>query len=189
MHVTLLNGCETDSPIAESIINQLTELSSLKDAEIVRFDLAGMNIRPCRGDFACWLATPGICSQRDDCSKIIPEMAITNLYLLVSPVVFGGFGYHLKKGYDRFIPVVLPFLASYKGETHHFDRYDNKAGYWVVGIQKGKNDEEEQLFKDLIHRNALNMRDPHYRVCVVREDEDNKVISEKIRIMGGGSNG
>jgi len=187
MHVTLLNGCESGNPTVEIIINQLKSLAYLANAEIARFDLAGMKINPCRGDFACWLATPGICSQPDDTEKIFPEMVKSELYILISPVVFGGFGYHLKKAYDRMIPVALPFLATYKGETHHYDRYDTKATMWIIGIQPTRALEEELLFKRLAERNALNMHDPHYRVCVVAEDEGKATIEGHIQIMGGGN--
>ena len=43
----------------------------LGEAEVERLGLCSLDIKPCRGCFACWKATPGTCCIHDDMARVI----------------------------------------------------------------------------------------------------------------------
>ena len=121
------------------------------------FALAGMEIKPCRGCFSCWVKTPGRCVIEDDQEAILRETATSDLFIWLTPVTFGGYSPELKKALDRIIPVLLPFFARLHGETHHPLRYPRRRRLLVIGTQKQEDAGSEGVFRRLVGRNALNM--------------------------------
>jgi multimeric flavodoxin WrbA len=124
------------------------------------FALAGMDIRPCRGCFSCWVRTPGACAIRDDDQEpILRAWAEANLIAVLTPITFGGYAPELKKALDRILPVLLPFFIRINGESHHPQRYPLRRRLLAVGTQKRDDADGEGSFRRLVQRNALNMGD------------------------------
>jgi len=113
-------------------------------------------IEPCRGCFACWISTPGVCMIKDEEEEIIDKMIKSDLVVFLTPVVFGGYSSLFKKFLDRIIPILLPYFKRVKGEYHHLKRYDKYPKVVVIGVCKEKNNEVEETFSKLIGRNSLN---------------------------------
>lgn len=121
------------------------------------FPLAELDIKPCCGRFHCWLKTPGLCQFTDDSTPLLAAMARAGLFVWLTPVTFGGYGFHLKKTLDRIIPILLPFFRTYEGETHHLQRYPVSRRLLVAGTTTGDDPESAAIFHQLVRRNALNL--------------------------------
>ena len=157
MNALILNGGGPEGPY-RVIVEKAEAWARQQGAEPVTFDLTSMNIKPCRGCFGCWVKTPGLCFARDDMDRIMPHLAQSDWMVWVTPIAFGGYGYHLKKALDRSIPILLPFLVRIGGEIHHSMRYDHgERRLDVLGVLPGADPEGERIFHSLVVRNALNV--------------------------------
>lgn len=156
MKTVLLNGGGQAAPYGE-IARRASAWLDRRGAVVDAFDLTAMDIKPCRGCFACWVKTPGLCFQRDAMDAILPRLARSEAVLWITPVAYGGYGYHLKKALDRSIPVLLPFFTVIGGEVHHPTRYDWHPRLAVIGVLPGPAPEAEAIFQRLVARNARNM--------------------------------
>jgi multimeric flavodoxin WrbA len=123
------------------------------------FALAGMDIQPCRGCFSCWVKTPGRCVIHDDEEAILRATAASDRVIWLTPITFGGYSPELKKALDRIIPILLPFFAKVRGETHHPLRYERRRRLLAIGTLKQEDADSEGVFRHLVGRNALNMGD------------------------------
>ena len=141
------------------------------DWEVKAFALAGMNIKPCRGCFSCWVKTPGRCIiDDDDQEAILRATAVSDLVIWLTPITFGGYSPELKKALDRIIPILLPFFIKIRGETHHPLRYPQQRRLLVIGTQRQDDADSENIFHHLVHRNALNMGDVETATLVFSGD-------------------
>ncbi len=145
------------------------------------FDLAGLDVRPCRGCFACWLKHPGTCAIRDDQERILEAMASSAVSVWITPVTFGGYSSVLKKSLDRMIPNILPFFIRIHGEVHHPPRYNKGLRLIVLGTLPAGEEEQAEVFRGLAARNAINLHSTETRVDVVPEDVDESTLSGVIR--------
>ena len=113
------NGCTDDE---ESIsINEL--------------HVASMNIAACKGCFACWQKTPGICCIKDDMQKVIEKLIDADLILWSFPLYYFNVPGILKNLIDRQLPLSLPFMSSKQdgyGSGSHDSRYDMEGKRHVL---------------------------------------------------------
>lgn len=100
------------------------------DEESISIDelhVASMNIAACKGCFACWQKTPGICCIKDDMQKVIEKLIDADLILWSFPLYYFNVPGILKNLIDRQLPMSLPFMSSkqdgYGSGSHDF-RYD-----------------------------------------------------------------
>jgi multimeric flavodoxin WrbA len=122
------------------------------------FDLTQLEIKPCLGCFTCWLKTPGRCCYKDDMDQVVSRLAATDFQVLITPVSFGGYGYHLKKTLDRSIPILLPFFEWIGNEMHHPLRYAyGKRRLAAIGVLAEADAGSERIFHQLVRRNSINM--------------------------------
>jgi hypothetical protein len=140
------------------------------DWEVKAFALSGMDIKACRGCFSCWVKTPGRCIIEDDQEAILRATAASDRVIWLTPITFGGYSPELKKALDRIIPIILPFFARVRGETHHPLRYPRPRRLLAIGTQKCEDAGEEGVFRRLVGRNALNMGDAEAATLVFSGD-------------------
>jgi hypothetical protein len=153
----ILNGGGESAPYA-GIVSRVEAWSRGHGYAPVAFDLTRADIKPCSGCFNCWLKTPGLCSTRDAMAGILPRLAESDTWVFVTPVVYGGYGYHLKKALDRSIPVLLPFFVKVGGEVHHPLRYAyGRRRVAALGVLPEADPESERIFAEVLRRNAINM--------------------------------
>ena len=145
------------------------------------FDLEAMNIKPCRGCFACWLKHPGTCAIQDDEEEILKAMASQDVALWISPVTFGGYASTLKKALDRAIPILLPFFIVMHGEIHHPQRYPRARRLLAVGTLEASNAEAERIFTTLVKRNALNLQAVRTESAFIYERTGDAEIAARIK--------
>ena len=126
------------------------------DVKIV--DLSRLQIRPCIGCFGCWTKTPGKCVIRDDAVRVYPLIARSRKIIYVSKVRYGSYDTVMKTMLERAIPIQQAFIHLVQGETH----------------------QEQQVFRQLIERNAKNMNFERWRVRFAIPEELEQVVSEEV---------
>ena len=85
------------------------------DEESISIDelhVASLNIAACKGCFACWQKTPGICCIKDDMQKVIEKLIDADLILWSFPLYYFNVPGILKNLIDRQLPMNLPFMSS-----------------------------------------------------------------------------
>lgn len=134
------------------------------------FDLSQLKIAHCLGCFGCWTRTPGRCVIRDDAVQIYPRIARSDKLLYVSRIWCGSYDIPMKTMLERAIPVQQAFIRLWHGETHHLQRdvVPKKAlilGYGDISA------EEQEIFRQLVSRNAHNMSFAEYRIVFTAEKD------------------
>jgi multimeric flavodoxin WrbA len=137
--------------------------------EVVK--LKEMDIADCTGCFACWTRTPGKCIIPDDGIAVAAQFATSELVVLLTPLTFGGYSYHLKKALDRSIGCLLPFLRTFDGEVHHPRRYGHRQRLVAVGLLPARDGEAQQAFYQLVERNSRNLHPVGWATALVFSDE------------------
>ena len=140
-------------------------------------DLSQQTIAPCLGCFGCWTKTPGRCVLRDDAVAIYPRIAKSSRVLYVSAVVFGGYDVPMKTMLERAIPIQKPYIRLLDGETHHVQRdvAPKEADIVAYGADT---QEERDLFRRLVERNAKNMNFTAVRVHFTTMDQLDETVGE-----------
>ncbi len=168
-------------PLSNRAAATVTAMMKAKGWETKAVALAGMDIHPCRGCFSCWVKTPGTCVLKDDGQEpILRAWAEADLIAMLTPITFGGYAPELKKALDRIIPVLLPFFITIRGETHHPQRYPRTRRLLAIGTQKQEDADSEDVFRQLVRRNALNMGDVEATVLVFAGDIPLAGIEKKL---------
>ena len=120
-------------------------------------DLSRLKISNCVGCFGCWTKTPGRCVIRDDAVKVYPLIAGSEAVLYVSRIL--------------------------DGETHHIQRRVVPKN--AVILAYGDPDEEErEIFRQVIARNARNMNFETYRVVFCREEQVQDFVEKELKAWG-----
>lgn len=104
-----------------------------------------------------------------------------DLVALLTPVRFGGYGYHLKKAVDRLIPNTSPMFTLLHGEVHHVRRYRSNPSIVGVGVLPGPDPEGEAIFARVVERNALNMRAPRHAAVTIQTSWGAEETREALR--------
>ncbi len=159
----------SDKPLA------LPEIEHDDSIEFV--DLSKRTIANCMGCFGCWVKTPGKCVIRDDAVKIYPRIAESDHVLYISKVKYGSYDTIMKTMLERAIPIQQAFIRLLDGQTHHVQRDVALKEATIIGY--GDISEEEQnIFRQLVHCNAKNMNFAHHRVFFASEENLEQAIRE-----------
>ena len=108
------------------------------DKESISIDelhVSSMNIAACKGCFACWQKTPGICCIKDDMQTVIGKLIEADLILWSFPLYYFNVPGILKNLIDRQLPMSLPFMSSKQdgyGSGSHDSRYDMEGKRHVL---------------------------------------------------------
>ena len=172
MKVLILDGLAAEHPAATRHIAWLSVICRDRGWSVATLPLRSLKIAPCTGCFGCWLRTPGICVTDDDGREVLRQMMQNDGVILLTPVAFGGYSSLLKRALDRSIPMISPFFTTIKGETHHRRRYERHPRLAMLGVTADHNPEEEQVFRTLAARNAINFHEQRPAVALVRTDAD-----------------
>lgn len=154
------------------------EIGENKDIKYI--DLSSMKIANCVGCFGCWTKTPGKCVIRDDATKVYPFIAESSSTIYVSHIKYGGYDSVMKTMLERAIPIQQAFIRIHQGETHHVQR--NVVTKDAIIIAYGDTDREEQeIFRQLVERNARNMSFGKYNIVFVKEQEVEKAVQNELK--------
>ncbi len=175
MQAAILDGTENSGPIEASLKKVLAE----RGIEFRYFKLKDMRVLPCRSCGACGLKSPGRCVISDDMHEVMRAIAGSSLYVVVSPIRFGGYSSTLKKAIDRTMSLGMPFYVVKDGHLLHPMRYGDKA-LLGIGLAEKNRSEQEANFRTLVSRNALNMQSSFHRTLVFRAGEDKAAIEQAL---------
>lgn len=96
-------------------------LDGMRDAgaEVEVVHLKKLTIKPCQGEFNCWLKTPGTCFQDDDMQALHPKLGAARIWVFATPVYVDGVAGPMKNLMDRLIPHAVPFVELRDGHCRH----------------------------------------------------------------------
>ena len=154
---------------------------SLKTENEMYIDLSALKISNCVGCFGCWTKTPGKCVIRDDAVKVYPIIADSEKIIYVSHIKYGSYDTVMKTMLERAIPVQMAFIRLVNGETHHVQRavVPKKALIVAYGADT---EEEEEVFRHLVARNAKNMNFAQYKICFVRDEQVEEIVRKELAV-------
>lgn len=150
----IINGI-TDSSFGEFE----TKLEQMDRKDSVYFKLRELKINYCQGCWDCWVKTPGICALKDDYEQILSRIPSADQLTIITPILAGYESSLIKKFKDRLIPLIHPYIESYKGEQHHRQRYEKYPDIKVIVLEdEDTTDEDIVLLTELYERTSLNLR-------------------------------
>lgn len=153
-----MNLVLSDRQIELPIDNQFTDFINLSE----------LKISNCIGCFGCWTKTPGKCVIRDDAVKVYPKIAESRKILYISRVKYGSYDTVMKTMLERALPIQQAFIRLLNGETHHIQRAVVPKRATIIGYGS-ISEEEQEIFTQLVARNAANMSFEDYRVIFTQE--------------------
>jgi len=180
MKVLILDGSTSHDQFAKDISSFASSHLIEGGGEVESLKLELIDIKGCMGCFGCWIKTPGICVIDDAGREVAAKMVGRDLLIYITPVVFGGYSYHLKKAVDRLIPNISPLFVKVNGEIHHKKRYDRCPRLIAIGVLDSPDEEKEKIFRRLVVRNAINMHAPSFSVEVISRTEGENSIRGRI---------
>lgn len=124
---------------------QQAELVKLKDAQV----------KPCVNCGGCTTRTYGKCVTRDDGDWIYPKVIRADALVLVTPVVFGGYSFRIKRMLDKFGLFMDPHYYLVDGEMTKGGLPGRTFRYYPVGLREGCTEEEMQAFQRLVHETVV----------------------------------
>ena len=114
------------------ILNPFLEGMKEAGAQVELFYTKDLKIKPCQGDYICWLGTPGKCIHKDDMEMLLPQLAGADVWVFATPVYFDGITGSLKNLMERMLPLVEPFYGLRDGHCRHPRREGTKSGKIVL---------------------------------------------------------
>ena len=144
MKILLINGSpkgkrSNSLKLAYSFIegfkNGCTNDEERESISIDELHVASMEIAACKGCFACWQKTPGVCCIKDDMQTVIEKLIEADLILWSFPLYYFNIPGILKNLIDRQLPMSLPFMSSKQdgyGSGSHDSRYDMEGKRHVL---------------------------------------------------------
>jgi NAD(P)H-dependent FMN reductase len=166
MKALVLDGAAALPGLAGEVATALRAELTARGHDVVRRDLAGLQIPPCNGDFGCWFVTPGRCVQPGAHRELLTEVVRSDLVVWLTTVTFGGYSADLKRALDHFIPSASALMARFDGETHHPARYPRVPALLVVGLTDRPDPDAAAVFHRLARRNALNLHVPRFASAI-----------------------
>lgn len=114
------------------ILNPFLEGTREAGAEVEHFYTKDLKIKPCQGDYICWLKTPGKCIHKDDMEMLLPKLARADVWVFATPVYFDGISGALKNLIERMLPLIEPFYELRHGHCRKPRRTGTKSGKVVL---------------------------------------------------------
>ena len=119
------------------ILNPFLDGMKEVGADVELFYIKDLEIKPCTGEFNCWLKHPGECYQRDDMQQLYPKLEEADILVFATPVYVDGVNGSLKNLIDRMIPLLTPMFELREGHCRHALRDGVKEGQLVLVSNSG----------------------------------------------------
>lgn len=178
--VLILDGRIGEDAMAERSLGLAKEWLATRDWDVAALKLRELDIAPCVGCFGCWIKTPGICVIDDAGRDVAQAIVGSDLVVYLTPILFGGYSYELKKALDRSIPIISPFFRRVRGEVHHKKRYAHYPRVLALGWLERVTGDEEDIFQTVVQRNAINMHAPQAVAEVFESREDHETMKRRM---------
>ena len=114
-----------------------------------------LKVKPCEGEFNCWLKTPGKCFQKDDMQWILPKLKESDILVLSTPLYVDGMSGPMKNFIDRIIPIAEPFIELRDGHCRHPHRGEHRHGNKMVLVSSCGFWEKDNFDALIVHAEAI----------------------------------
>ncbi len=99
------------------ILNPFIQGMQYGGCSVELFFASKLKVLPCEcGTFRCWRATPGECIYRDNMSLLIPELKISEILVIATPV-YSPLPGDMQNILNRMVPLLVPELFWRDGRT------------------------------------------------------------------------
>lgn len=142
MNILLINGSprgekSNSLKLAKAFLKGFCEQHRTKgnNINLETVTVASLNIAACKGCFACWKNTPGVCCIQDDMQTVLQQIRNAHLVVWSFPLYYFSVPGILKNMIDRQLPLVLPFMSESTDGTSsgsHETRYDMSSTKHVL---------------------------------------------------------
>lgn len=110
---------------------------------------------PCQGCFGCWTKQPAQCYMKDKLQMVCRMVGNSDHMVIITENYYGTYSPMVKNVLDRCIGISTP-LSTYRGkQMHHTLRYGKKEKL-IVYVYGDMTAEEENTFRYMVERNAIN---------------------------------
>lgn len=179
--VVVLDGTGDGDEDLAAPFGALREVLDRDGADVRRYHLKDIKLGHCIGCFGCWVKTPGVCVIADQGRDIVREVIQSDVTVLFTAVTFGGYSSALKVVVDRFIPLILPFVGKFHGETHHTRRYERYPRLVGIGVQRQYDEAEARIFRAVVGRNAINFHAPSFAADVLSLEVNEESLRKRLK--------
>lgn len=180
-YALILDGRIGDDVMAASAHDCVNGWLAEQDWDVTTLQLRNLDIAPCLGCFGCWVKTPGECVIADAGRDVAKAIVQSDLVVYLTPILFGGYSYELKKALDRSIPIISPMFRRVHGEVHHKKRYARYPRVLALGWTGARRiGDEQDVFRTVVQRNAINMHAPKALADVFAISEDHETMKGRI---------
>jgi multimeric flavodoxin WrbA len=163
----------------ESVGMALKEAASRTGKEVAYFAANTLSIQPCAACASCSGPTYGRCVIPDDMQQVLPRIAGCKALVLVSPVVFGGMSFHIKKVMDRMASVGNPRYHMSGGELVK-GMTGQGMRYYMVGVGNDLSEAERAAFL-FLHEENRHIMNTTGRAFLLGSQPDHPVIDQIIK--------
>ncbi|MEJ6951583.1 flavodoxin family protein [Natronospora cellulosivora (SeqCode)] len=181
MRVLLLNALKEDSGVNNFIEEIITKELAFLACQSKLINVREKEIEYCTGCGYCGEKEPGVCIKKDDMQEIYPEMANSEMYILISSISFGGFHSELKKVIDRICPLALSTYNMHRGELHHVMRYPNPRHLLSIGFMFDDIPEQKKTYKLATERIEKAFFVEKAATLTFRKDQERDFLAEEIK--------
>jgi hypothetical protein len=184
MKALILDGTEKGFSTLQEAGGLLSQSLEKRGWTVESVPLRDLRIAPCNGCFHCWVRRPGVCDQDDDGRVLTRKFAQSGSVVLVTPVLFGGYGSLLKRALERAVlPFLLPFLDKYGEETHHPLRYGRRLRLAALGGLPSADPDAEALFTEILGRNSLNCHSPLHGTAFIYDRMEPPEVQTRVAAL------
>jgi multimeric flavodoxin WrbA len=124
------------------ILKPFMEGMQAAGADVEVLYVRDLDIKPCQGEYTCWIKTPGECFQKDDMEKVLPKIESAEGLVFSMPLYVDGVPGPLKMFMDRLIPTAYPNIDLIDGHCRHKGRakretpgrfaFVSTCGFWEL---------------------------------------------------------
>ncbi len=181
MKAMILDGSGKDDVAMSATRNIIEDSFGRAGHDISVFTLRDLDVATCCGFFRCWLKTPGICVINDIAQDIVKCAVLSDYWVFLTAITFGGYSAELKKAIDRMPPLLLPYFTKINGEVHHKMRYEKHPHLLVFGSAQSHNADMEDIFKELVQRNSINFHSKSAISSIVLSNDTFMTVTDKVK--------
>ena len=131
------------------------EFEQLIESKCDRALYADGTYAPCQGCFGCWTKHPAECFMKDKIQQVCRIIGQADELVIITENLYGGYSVAIKNVLDRSIGTSTPFSTYRGGQMHHTLRY-GRHDLWKVIVYGDATDAEQDTFRYLAERNAIN---------------------------------
>jgi len=139
MKILLIRANPRTTGFTETLTDLFLQGMRDEGAEIIEARLHDMDIRPCSGCYQCWLATPGVCYQKDDMAVLLEQIMDTDVLVCATPIYYYSISSRLQRFLERTFPLTMEGLdrtpeGLFRNRTRFPDRWhDKRIVFLAVG--------------------------------------------------------